>query len=130
MKRKKEHRVPLSEEAAEILAKMSQYSTGHEFVFPSERNSTGHMSVFTANAALHRTLGFKETLVAHGLRSIASTALHEQGFDTLHIEACLSHSDQNETRASYNRSDFFEQRKEIMDWWSDYILKAKSDSRC
>ncbi|RIH72843.1 integrase [Vibrio splendidus] len=130
MKRKKEHRVPLSEEAAEVLAKMSQYSTGHEFVFPSERNSTGHMSVFTANAALHRTLGFKETLVAHGLRSIASTALHEQGFDTLHIEACLSHSDQNETRASYNRSDFFEQRKEIMDWWSDYILKAKSDSRC
>jgi integrase len=59
--------------------------------------------------------------VAHCLRAIASTALHEEGFDTLLIEACLSHSDQNETRASYNRSDFFEQRKEIMRWWSGFV---------
>ncbi|MDF4990962.1 hypothetical protein ACEV8O_02175 [Vibrio parahaemolyticus] len=56
--------------------------------------------------------------------AIASTALHEQGFDTLHIEACLSHMDKNVTRASYNRSDFFEQRKEIMRWWSEFITNA------
>ncbi|CEO42046.1 hypothetical protein PPBDW_II1377 [Photobacterium kishitanii] len=40
------------------------------------------------------------------------------------IEACLSHADQNEVRASYNRSDYLEQRKEIMCWWSTYIKKA------
>ena len=60
----------------------------------------------------------------HGLRSIASTTLHESGFDSLHIEACLSHSDENETRASYNRTDFFENRKPIMNWWSDHIEQA------
>ena len=121
MKRKKEHRIPLSNEAIEILSQVRCQSEGHEFIFPSERNPHSHISVYTANAALKRSLGYKNELVAHGLRSVASTALHEQGFDTLHIEACLSHSDQNETRASYNRSDFFEQKKEIMSWWSEFV---------
>ncbi|HHF3100570.1 tyrosine-type recombinase/integrase [Vibrio sp. YT-17] len=124
MKRGKEHKVPLTDEAIEILSKMRPQSEGKEFVFPGERNPNSHVSIFTANAALKRSLGFKGELVAHGLRAIASTALHEQGFDTLHIEACLSHADQNETRASYNRSNFFEQRKDIMRWWSEYIRTA------
>nr|WP_237043421.1 hypothetical protein [Photobacterium kishitanii] len=41
------------------------------------------------------------------------------------IEACLSHADQNEVRASYNRSDYLEQRKEIMGWWSAYEEAAQ-----
>ncbi|MEF2482869.1 tyrosine-type recombinase/integrase [Vibrio mimicus] len=124
MKRKREHREPLTEEAIEILMKIRPQSIGKEFVFPGERDPDSHASVFTANAALKRSLGFKGELVAHGLRAIASTALHEQGFNTLYIEACLSHTDQNETRASYNRSDFFEQRKKIMIWWSDFIVNS------
>ncbi|MFV8439450.1 tyrosine-type recombinase/integrase [Vibrio owensii] len=72
------------------------------------------MCSFTANAAFKRSLGFKGVLVSHGLRAIASTVLNEQGFNSLYIEASLAHKDQNTTRASYNRSDFFEQRKEIM----------------
>ncbi|MCW4444205.1 tyrosine-type recombinase/integrase [Vibrio splendidus] len=127
MKRKKEHRIPLTTQTIEILEKMAPQSLNKEYIFPSERNPDSHMSTFTTNAALKRSLGFKGKLVAHGLRSIASTALHENGFDTLHIEACLSHLDQNETRASYNRSDFFEQRKEIMRWWSEFIIKADSN---
>ncbi|EHR5764713.1 MULTISPECIES: tyrosine-type recombinase/integrase [Vibrio harveyi group] len=127
MKRKREHRIPLTKQAINILEKIKAHSTGKEFVFPSERNPDGHISVYTANAALKRSLGFKNELVAHGLRAIASTALHEQGFDTLHIEACLSHMDKNVTRASYNRSDFFEQRKEIMCWWSEFVITAASN---
>lgn len=46
------------------------------------------------------------------------------GFDSLLIEAYLSHTDQNEIRASYNRSDYLEQRKEIMYWWSDFIIDS------
>ncbi|EOX4902167.1 tyrosine-type recombinase/integrase [Vibrio alginolyticus] len=127
MKRRREHRVPLTKQAINILEKIKAQSGGKEFVFPSGRNPDSHVSVYTANAALKRSLGFRDELVAHGLRAIASTALHEQGFDTLHIEACLSHMDKNVTRASYNRSDFFEQRKEIMRWWSEYIEMAKSN---
>lgn len=124
MKRRREHRVPLTDEALAILKQMRAYSKGYEFVFPGERDPSSHISLFTANAALKRSLDFKGELVAHGLRAIASTALHEQGFNTLFVEACLSHSDQNETRASYNRSDFFEQRKELMSWWSEFIVNS------
>lgn len=124
MKRRRKHRVPLTNESLKILELMRPYSEGKEYVFPSQQSNSPHVSVFTANAALKRSLGYKNKLVAHGLRAIASTALHEHGFNTLYIEACLSHVDQNETRASYNRSDFFEQRKEIMRWWSEYIEKA------
>lgn len=127
MKRRQEHRVPLTKQAIDILEKIKVQSSGKEFVFPNERNSDSHVSVYTANAALKRSLGFKDELVAHGLRAIASTTLHEQGFDTLHIEACLSHMDKNVTRASYNRSDFFEQRKEIMRWWSEFIMEASNN---
>ena len=123
MKRRREHRVPLTPEALQILEELKPYSAHKEFVFPGERNPDSHASVYTANAALKRSLSFKGELVAHGLRAIASTALHEHGFNTLYIEACLSHVDQNDTRASYNRSDFFEQRKGIMRWWSEYIVK-------
>lgn len=124
MKNSKIHRIPLTDEMIEILDNMRPFSEGKEFVFPSLRKPLGHMSEFTVNAAIKRSLGYKGELVAHGLRAIASTALHEEGFDTLHIEACLSHSDKNTTRASYNRSDFFEQRKEIMAWWSKFITSA------
>lgn len=126
MKRRREHRVPLTEQAIAILQQMQAYSKGKEFVFPGERDPDSHTSLFTANAALKRSLDFQGELVAHGLRAIASTALHEKGFNTLYIEACLSHTDQNETRASYNRSDFFEQRKEIMNWWSEFIVNSNS----
>ncbi|MGR5318929.1 tyrosine-type recombinase/integrase [Vibrio sp. DNB22_19_1] len=124
MKGRRIHRVPLTKQAMNILEQIKAQSEGKEFVFPNQRDPDSHMCPSTANAALKRSLGYKGILVSHGLRAIASTALHEQGFDTLHIEACLAHKDQNMTRASYNRSDFFEQRKEIMCWWSEYIEKA------
>ena len=122
MKRRKVHRIPLTPQAIEILDQIRPQSKQFDYVFPGERDTTSHVSLFTANAAIKRSsLGLKGKLVAHGLRSVASTALHEQGFDSLLIEACLSHADQNEVRASYNRSDYLEQRKEIMGWWSEFI---------
>ncbi|MCK6263673.1 tyrosine-type recombinase/integrase [Vibrio sp. ZSDE26] len=127
MKSRREHRVPLTRYAIDILEQVQPFSHGKEFVFSGERNNETHMSTFTANAALKRSLGMKGKLVAHGLRSIASTALHEQGFDTLIVEACLAHSDQNETRASYNRTDFFVQRIDVMHWWSEYIEASRKN---
>ncbi|WP_258180347.1 tyrosine-type recombinase/integrase [Photobacterium kishitanii] len=128
MKRRKEHRIPLTPQAIEILDQIRPQSERYDYVFPGERDTNSHVNLFTANAAIKRSLWLKDELVAHGLRSVASTALHEQGFDSLLIEACLSHTDQNEVRASYNRSDYLEQRKEIMGWWSAYIEEAAQGS--
>ncbi|MNS35274.1 Prophage CP4-57 integrase [compost metagenome] len=56
-------------------------------------------------------------MVAHGLRSIASTALNEAGFNPDVIEAALSHVDKDEVRRAYNRALYIEQRRELLSWW-------------
>ncbi|GAA74686.1 prophage CP4-57 integrase [Pseudoalteromonas sp. BSi20480] len=128
MKRRRAHRVPLTPDTLAILEQMKPLSGHHEYVFPSERNEKSHASTYTVNAAIKRSLGYKDKLVAHGLRSVASTALHEKGYDSLLVEACLAHADENETRAAYNRSDYLEQRRPIMLWWSEFIEQAPKDN--
>jgi integrase len=115
--------VPLTPQAIELLEVMKPISSRSEFVFPSDRNPKSHTNPQTANMALKR-MGFDKQLVAHGLRSLASTALNEQGFDTDVIEAALAHTGKNEVRNAYNRTNYLERRKPIMQWWSDYIDKA------
>jgi len=124
MKRRKEHLVPLTPATLAILEQIRLQSEKHEYVFPSERNKKGHVSTYTVNAAIKRSLGYKGKLVAHGLRSVASTALHEEGFDSLLVEACLAHEDENKTRVAYNRTDYLKRRRAIMGWWSEFICEG------
>lgn len=120
MKAKREHIVPLSLQALEILDVMKPISAHREHVFPSRNDPKQPMNSQTANAALKR-IGYGGKLVAHGLRSIASTAMNEAGLDSDVIEAALAHSDKNEVRRAYNRTTYLNQRKEIMSWWGDSI---------
>lgn len=85
------------------------------------------MNSQTVNASLKRA-GFGGVLVSHGLRSIASTALNEQGFPPDVIEAALAHVDKNEVRRAYNRSDYLEQRRPMMQWWADFVKAADAGS--
>lgn len=87
------------------------------------------MNSQTANAALKR-IGFNGRLVAHGLWSIASTAMNEAGFDADVIEAALAHSDKNEVRKAYNRSTYLAQRVELMNWWGEEIESSKISVNC
>ncbi|WP_312239863.1 integrase domain-containing protein [Pantoea sp.] len=119
MKAKREHVVPLSPQALEILEVMKPISAQREHVFPSRNDPKQAMNSQTANAALKR-IGYGGKLVAHGLRSIASTAMNEKGFNSDVIESALAHSDRNEVRRAYNRTTYIEQRKLIMDWWGQY----------
>lgn len=124
MKAKREHIVPLSPQALEILEVMKPISARREHIFPSRNNPKLPMNSQTANAALKR-ISYGGKLVAHGLRSIASTALNEQSFNPDVIEAALAHSDRNEVRKAYNRSIYLKQRIDIMNWWG--ILVKKGD---
>ncbi|MEH3413731.1 integrase domain-containing protein [Phytobacter diazotrophicus] len=119
MKAKREHIVPLSPKALEILDVMKPISANREYVFPSRNDPKYPMNSQTANAALKR-VGYGGKLVAHGLRSIASTAMNEAGFNPDVIEAALAHSERNEVRKAYNRSTYLEQRIELMNWWGLY----------
>lgn len=120
MKAKREHVVPLSPQALEILDVMKPISARCEHVFPSRNDPKQPMNSQTANAALKR-IGYSGKLVAHGLRSIASTAMNEAGFNADVIEAALAHSDRNEVRRAYNRSDYLEHRKKLMSWWGALV---------
>ncbi|EOY63544.1 integrase domain-containing protein [Klebsiella pneumoniae] len=120
MKARREHIVPLSQQALDILELMKPISAQREHVFPSRNDPKQAMNSQTANAALKR-IGYGGKLVAHGMRSIASTAMNEAGFNPDIIEAALAHSDKNEVRRAYNRSTYLVQRQEIMTWWGGLV---------
>lgn len=123
MKKRKAHAVPLSIQTMALIEIMRPISGSGEFVFPSDRQPRTHINSQTANMALKR-MGYSQRLVAHGLRSLASTTLNEQGFDPDIIEAALAHTGKNEVRNAYNRAQYIERRKPMMDWWSQHIEQA------
>ena len=123
MKKKRDHAVPLSSQALEILESIRPFSGHREYVFPADFKPREHANNSTANMALRR-MGYKGKLVAHGLRSIASTVLHEQTFNSDLIETALAHVDKNTTRSAYNRTEYLERRRVMMQWWSNHIENA------
>jgi integrase len=123
MKKKREHIVPLTEQSLKLLELIRPISGHREYVFPGDRNPKSHVNEATANMALRRR-GFHKKLVAHGLRSLASTTLNEQGHDPDIIESALAHVDKNAVRRAYNRADYIERRTKLMCWWSSHIEQA------
>lgn len=123
MKKRREHRVCLSKEALALLELIKPLS-GREHLFPSDIHPGKCANSSTANMALKRMFGKKGVCTAHGMRSIASTALNEQGFDFDVIESALAHKDKDQTRSSYNRAEYLERRRVMAEWWSDYIAQA------
>ncbi|MEY8771461.1 integrase domain-containing protein [Erwinia sp. ACCC 02193] len=123
MKAKREHIVPLSLQALDILEVMEPISAHREHIFPSRNHPKQPMNSQTANAALKR-IGYSGKLVAHGLRSIASTAMNEAGLNSDVVESALAHTDKNEVRKAYNRSTYLKQRVTIMQWWGNYVTDS------
>ncbi len=70
-------------------------------------------------------MGYKGKTVGHGFRSTASTILNENQFKADVIERQLAHCERNQVRASYNYAEYLTDRMEMMQWWADYLDKAK-----
>ena len=68
--------------------------------------------------------GLQGKQTAHGMRTMASSTLNEAQFNPDVIEAALYHLDPNEQRRTYNRTDYFNHRRGMMNWWSDRIENA------
>lgn len=105
---------------------MYKYNGNRKYVFSTYTAPyTHHMSTQAANVALKR-MGFKGLLVAHGLRSIASTYLHDLDiFSAEAIELCLSHENKSKVRAAYDKSKKWKSRIEIMQTWGILWSNAK-----
>jgi integrase len=120
MKMRTEHIVPLSLQAIQIL-QILHGITGHsELLFPGERDHAKPLSNNTILKALER-MGYKGRMTGHGFRGLASTILHEQGFDHAHIELQLAHQERNAVSAAYNHATYIKQRAKMMQWWASYL---------
>lgn len=120
MKMRTEHIVPLSLQAIEILQILHSITGKSELLFPGERNHGKPMSNNTILKALER-MGYKGRMTGHGFRGLASTILHEQGFDHAHIELQLAHQERNAVSAAYNHATYLKQRTRMMQKWADYL---------
>ena len=122
MKMRAEHLVPLSRQALERLAALRPVGGGSAFLFPG-RHRDKPMSNNTMLFALYR-LGYKGRMTGHGFRAVASTVLNEAGFRADVIERQLAHCERDAVRGAYNRAEYLPERRELMQWWADYLDRA------
>jgi integrase len=133
MKRRKQdkasgsaHLVPLARQAVAILLELHPL-TGHgRYLFPSLRTGERPMSDAAVIAALRR-MGFpKDEMTGHGFRAMARTMLAERlGVAESVIEAQLAHAVPDTLGRAYNRTEFAEQRRTMMQTWADYLDRLR-----
>ena len=124
------HIVPLSKQVIKMLEDLEPLTGQYELLFPGERKVTQPMSENTLLFALYR-MGYKGKATPHGFRATASSILNEQNFNSDAIERQLSHTERNKVKGAYNyNAEFMDERKKIMEWWSDYLeLILKPDGK-
>jgi integrase len=124
MKMKELHIVPLSTEAIAVLRELQKLSGNRQYVFPNQQNPAKFMSENTMLYALYR-MGYHSRTTGHGFRSTASTILNEHDFRADVIERQLAHTERNTVRAAYNHAQYLLERRKMMQWWADYLVKLK-----
>lgn len=129
MQANREHIVPLSPQAIDILDVMKSIGAHREHVFPSRNDPKRPMNRQTENSAL-KIIEYGGKFVAHGLRSIASTTLNEQEFNSDVIEAALAHVGKNEVRQAYNRSTYLKAHRKLINWWALFVNKSTKELLC
>ncbi|MDH3609675.1 MAG: integrase arm-type DNA-binding domain-containing protein [Gammaproteobacteria bacterium] len=129
MKSKRDHIVPLSKQAANILENQLQLTMIEKYVFPSARSLNRPMSDNAILVAL-RSMGIpKEKMSGHGFRAMARTLLDEElGFPVDIIEHQLAHAVKDRTGRAYNRTSHLVRREEMMQKWADYLDSLKKDA--
>jgi len=120
MKMKRPHLVPLSTQAMEIVQQLKVMTGQYLLVFPGRNDPRKTMSEASINQVFKR-IGYTGKVTGHGFRHTMSTILHEEGFNTAWIETQLAHVDKNSIRGAYNHAKYLEGRRNMMQWYADYI---------
>lgn len=124
MKMRREHIIPLSKQSIEILKRLKAEYPHSKYIFPGA-GKNGYINKETPRIAINRA-GVDTTI--HGFRHLASTILNESLlFKPDIIEAALAHSGKDQIRAVYNKAQYVEKRRELMQWWSDFIDKCDNE---
>lgn len=127
MKRRNPHNVYLSRQAMDILIAFKTCAGGSRYILPNRYDIDRPMSGVSLNGVLTKVVETANSdgcpldpFSPHDLRRTGSTLLHEAGFNTDWIEKCLAHEQRN-VRAVYNKAEYVEQRREMLQTWADMI---------
>ncbi|MGC0155275.1 tyrosine-type recombinase/integrase [Chromobacterium vaccinii] len=121
MKKNKPHRVYLSRQALEMLQELKMLAGRSAYLLPSSRSSEDKpIGRSTLNQAVNSLSLDVQHFVLHDFRRTASTHLHEMGYSSDAIEKALAHKIVG-IKGVYNRAEYAEQRKTIMQAWSDFV---------
>ena len=124
MKMPTPHIVPLAKQTRMVLARLIELSGGGQWLLPGAHDHEAPMSNNALLFALYR-MGFKGEMTGHGFRGVASTALHEAGFEHEHIELQLGHQRRDRVSAAYNWAQYVPQRAKMMQWWADELDRLR-----
>ncbi|HCR60874.1 MAG TPA: integrase [Serratia liquefaciens] len=120
MKMKRPHIVPMSDQVVALFESLKPITGLYPLVFIGRNDRTKPISKESINQVIE-LLGYKGRVTGHGFRHTMSTILHEEGFDSAWIETQLAHVDKNAIRGAYNHAQYLDGRKEMMQWYADYI---------
>ena len=128
MKESGEHLVPLSHQAVTLLKRIKSYNWNEQWLFPGNTGNGLSEGPLFKNTMLNMNYS-PEQVHPHGFRSTFSTHANESGlWNRDAIEWVLAHSEKNEVRAAYNRAQYLEERKRILQWWANELEEAESHS--
>lgn len=121
MKMRRPHLVPLSTQALDLLNELKIITGNYRYVFPGRNDPNKPMSEASINQVIKR-IGYGGKVTGHGFRHTFSTILHEMGYDSYCIEMQLAHVDKNIIRGTYNHAQYIDKRRDMMQWYSDYMF--------
>lgn len=121
MKMRRDHMVPLSIQALDVLRQLQETAADRPYVFPHYSRADRHMSNNTILKGLDR-LGYKGRMTGHGFRALAMSAIKEKlGYRHEVIDRQLAHQPRSKVDRAYDRAEFLDERRQMMQDWADYI---------
>jgi len=128
MKASKAHNIYLSQQALDIMVALRTCAGGSRYLIPSRYDADKCMSNATLNRVTQLIVERAKTnnlplepFTVHDLRRTGSTILNELGFNSDWIEKCLAHEDGRSSRGVYNKAEYAEQRRHMLQEWADMI---------
>ena len=125
MKSGKEHKLPLCDQAIKILEEVGLYTHDAKYVFHSPLSRTRPLTDVAVSSALKR-LDFGDEIVPHGFRAMFSTIANEHGKDKDVIEALLAHIEKDKVRGAYNRAEYVDKKREVVQWYANFLEGLKN----
>jgi len=125
MKRGYYHMTPLPKQAITMLREVRQITGGFKYVFIGRNDPRKPLSDGSVAGMLKR-MGYRHKQTAHGFRHLVSTALNDRGYDADWIERQLAHGDPDKIRGTYNKAQYLEPRRKMMQQWADLLEKMQA----